>query len=222
MADTDGNPVDALRERILSAALLHVAFDGWSARSLRAGAEDAGADAAHLMMAFPGGVDDAIALFVARADREMTAALEARDLSGLKVRERVALAIRLRLEQAEAHKEAVRLALAHWALPHNAPRALASLCRTVDAIWWTIGDTSVDFNYYTKRGLLAGVYAATLLYWLDDRSDGNAATWAFLDRRIAEVLRVGRSAGDLVRRLSAIDPFAVLRGLRERGAFRAR
>ena len=60
---------------------------------------------------------------------------------------------------------------------------------TVDVIWRAAGDTSTDFNFYTKRGLLAAVYASTVLFWLDDRSEDCAATWAFLDRRIAEVMQ---------------------------------
>src|SRR3546814_12063346 len=97
---------------------------------------------------------------------------------------------------AERHKEAVRRALAFLALPGNAGLAVRSLYRTVDAIWWACGDRSTDFNFYTKRGLLAAVYSSTLLYWLDDGSDGHADSWAFLDRRIADVMRLAEATAD--------------------------
>src|SRR3546814_12431444 len=57
------------------------------------------------------------------------------------------------------------------------------------------GDRATDYNLYTKRALLAGGYSSTLLYWLNDRSEGFAATWAFLDRRIGEVLKVAGQLG---------------------------
>ena len=86
-------------------------------------------------------------------------------------------------------EEAVRRGLALLALPLNAPLGLKLLYRTVDAIWYAAGDTSADFNFYTKRATLAGVFSSTLFYWLNDRSEGNTATWEFLDRRIDDVMR---------------------------------
>ena len=79
------------------------------------------------------------------------------------------------------------------------------------------GDRSTDFNFYTKRGLLAGVYAATTLYWLDDRSPGFEATQAFLDRRLADVMAIPR-LGSRVREFAARlpDPFLFLRLARRR------
>ncbi|HEY5598497.1 MAG TPA: COQ9 family protein, partial [Kiloniellales bacterium] len=112
-----------------------------------------------------------------------------------KMRDRIAVAVRTRLELLAAHREAVRRGVAFLALPINAPLGLKCVYRTVDAIWYAAGDTATDYNFYSKRLLLAGVYSATLLFWLNDASEGSAATWAFLGRRIAEVLKVGRSVG---------------------------
>src|SRR5881392_4319354 len=82
-----------------------------------------------------------------------------------------------------------RRAAAFLTLPQNAPTAMTLLYRTVDRMWYAAGDTSTDFNFYTKRAILAGVYSSTLLYWLNDRSEGGEATWAFLDRRINDVMK---------------------------------
>src|SRR4029077_14179482 len=86
-------------------------------------------------------------------------------------------------------REAARRALALLALPLNAGLGLKLLYRTVDAMWYAAGDTSADFNFYTKRAILAGVYSSTLLYWLNDRAEGSEATWSFLDRRIDDVMK---------------------------------
>ncbi len=187
--------MDALRDRILDAALPHVTFDGWSRRTLVEAARSAGLQAEDVDIAFPRGVRGAVDHWLRRADDAMTAALDTADLDAMRVRDRIGYAVRTKLEQAEPHKEAVRLALGYLALPGNARIAAQSLYRTVDAIWWACGDRSTDFNFYTKRGLLAAVYSSTLLYWLDDSSDGHADTWAFLDRRIADVMRIPKIKG---------------------------
>ena len=193
--------IDKIREKLLLATLPHVPFDGWSEAAIRAGAEDAGLSPAEALNAFPAGPAEALAWFSDWADRQMLARLEKTDLDTLKVREKVAAGVRLRLEVLEPHKEAVRRGLAFLSLPPNAGQGLKGLHRTVDAIWTMAGDRATDYNYYTKRLLLAGVLSSTTLFWLNDRSDGHEATWAFLDRRIDEVLKIGGRLGKTMKGL---------------------
>jgi ubiquinone biosynthesis protein COQ9 len=181
---------DKLREELLFAVLGHVPFDGWTRTAFEAGVRDIGADPALADNAFPGGMAELIEFYHRVADLRMMRALEARDLAALKIRERMALAVRLRLEDNARYREAIRQALSFLALPQNAPLAAKCLYRTVDAIWYAVGDKATDFSFYTKRGLLAGVYSATVLYWLNDKSEGFADSWSFLDRRIAEVMQI--------------------------------
>jgi ubiquinone biosynthesis protein COQ9 len=177
-------------ERIMMAAVRHAVFDGWTPRILAVGARDVGyaEDAADL--AFPGGIPELIEAFSHWADARMLDALTRTDLTQLKGRDRVALAVRLRLEALAPHREAVRRLTAHCALPGNAALGARLIGETVSKIWYAAGDTATDFSYYTKRGLLAAVYSATILYWLADESEGSRETWAFLDRRLGDVLKI--------------------------------
>ena len=193
--------IETTRRRLLDATLPHVPFDGWTGTALQRAAADLGLDAATAVNAFPGGAAELIAFHSAEADRRMLDALQPMDLPAMRVRDRVAAAVRLRLEQNAEHREAIRRALAFLALPQNGPLALKCLYRTVDAIWYAAGDTSTDYNFYTKRLLLSGVYSSTLLFWLNDDSEGNAETWAFLSRRIDEVLKIGGNLGKGVKAL---------------------
>lgn len=196
---TEAYDRDADRARLLEAALDHVAFDGWSETALRAAAEDAGIPLERALNAFPGGAVELIAFHSETADQAMIEALAREPLSEMKVREKAARAIRLRLEANLRHREAIRAALTTLMMPQNAALSARLLYKTVDAIWYAIGDRSTDFNFYTKRGLLAGVYTATLFYWLNDKSEGTTATWSFLDRRIAEVMKVPQALGRLTK-----------------------
>lgn len=192
---------DNTRDALLVATLAHVPFDGWGRAALRSAAKDLGMDPVLAFNAFPGGESELIAAFSAWADRRMLAELEQRDLAAMRVRDRVGEGVRVRLRLLEPHREAVRRALSFLALPQNGPLGLKCLYRTVDAIWYAAGDRSTDYNFYTKRLLLAGVYASTQLYWLNDRSEDRAPTWAFLERRIDEVLKIGGRLGSTVKGL---------------------
>lgn len=203
-----------LKHAILEAALRHVPFDGWSERCLKLALAERGLDRATGLRAFPRGADDLLAFFLAEGERELADELSRRDLGAMKIRDRVALGLRVRLEQLAPHREAVRRAIARQSLPPYTLGALKRLYRTVDTVWRAAGDQATDFNFYTKRALLAWVYGATLLYWLDDDSDGHEATWAFLDRRLDDVMKIGTA------RLRLGE--AVARRLRRRPAPRSR
>ena len=202
----------AVRERLLLATLPHVTFDGWSLTAMTAGAEDCGMDAVAVRRYFPGGPAEMVALFSDWADARMLDALQGADLSAMRIRDKITFAVKSRIEALAPHREVARRALSFLALPAHAPLAAKCVYRTVDDMWFGIGDRSVDFSFYTKRGLLAGVHSATMLFWLQDNSEDFAETWAFLDRRIADVMRVQRLTGRLGDIGSKLpDPFRLAR-----------
>lgn len=176
--------------RLAQAAARHAPFDGWSEKAFRAAAEDCAIPQAEARLAAPRGAIDLAAAFHRAADAEMVRRLKGADLLRLKFRERVAWAVRLRLEIVERDREAVRRAAALYALPTHAAEGARLIWETADAIWTALGDSSRDYNWRTKRWTLMGVYSATLLVWLGDASEDRAETWAFLDRRIDDVMTV--------------------------------
>lgn len=176
-------------DRLLDAALGHVAFDGWSEASFRAAISDSGIDPVVARGLFPRGAVDLAVAYHKRGDAQMLERIAGADLSDLRFRDRIAFAVRARIEAAE-DREAVRRGTTLFALPIYAPEGARLIWGTADAIWTALGDTSQDINWYSKRATLSGVYSSTVLYWLGDDSLGNEATWAFLDRRIEDVMRV--------------------------------
>lgn len=172
-------------DALIDAALTHVPFDGMNDRALQAGARDIGIAADIARVLVPGGGGGLAAAYHRRGDRALRDWLSASPPEG-RFRDRIAAAVRKRLELADP--ELVRAGAAVLALPGNAALGARLLAETADAIWDGLGDTSRDVAWWTKRASLAGVYGATVLYWLGDRSDGQADSWAFLDRRIDEVM----------------------------------
>jgi ubiquinone biosynthesis protein COQ9 len=180
------DPDAAMRDRLAEAVAGEAAFSGWTRLGFSAAADKAGASADARRL-FPGGPVDVLSHLSRRADERTVEALE-QQAGALKTRERIALGVKLRIQNTVGGKESVRRGLALLALPFNGPLALKLLYRTTDAIWYAAGDTATDFNFYSKRAILAGVFSSTLLYWLNDRSEGDEATWGFLDRRLDNVM----------------------------------
>ncbi|MFC7333535.1 COQ9 family protein [Rhodocista pekingensis] len=206
----DDDELTARRDAILLGMLPDVPFDGWTLSAMRRGAEAAGYEPEAAPASFPGGVIQVVEHFSTWADRQMMERLAEANLPALKIRDRITLAVRTRLELLAPYKEAVRRSVAVLALPQNAGAGPRLLYRTVDAMWAAAGDRSTDHNFYTKRLLLAGVQTSTVLYWLEDRSEDDAATWAFLDRRIANVMTLGQGlskAGNLGGLGKVLDAF---------------
>jgi len=179
--------LDETRHAVISAALVHVVFDGWSDKALKAAIADSGVTPDLARLAFPRGALDLALGYHMQGDADMRAAMAALDLSEMRYSARVAKAISLRL--ALADKEAVRRGMAFFALPLNAGEGSRALWHTADTIWQSLGDTSTDYNWYTKRITLSAVYSACVLYWLGDNSEGGIDTQNFIDRRIDDVMR---------------------------------
>ncbi|MGQ0611740.1 MAG: COQ9 family protein [Paracoccaceae bacterium] len=176
------------KARLLAAAIPHVPFGGWSDATFRAALADSGLPEGLALALFPRGGIDLAAEWHRAGDRAMAEALAGRnDLAALKFRERVALALRLRLEGAD--RELVRRGTTLFALPAHAAEGAGLIWGTADAVWRALGDTSADVNWYTKRATLSAVWGASVLFWLGDETEGQAATWDFVDRRIENVMQ---------------------------------
>jgi len=205
----------AARDAAIEAMLPHVPFDGWTRRALAHGLADIGAPADEADLLFPGGAVALVEAFCDLADRRMTEGVAAPYLAGDQpdpgpakgLTARVRAVIALRLAQNRPHREAVRRAVSVLAMPMHARQAAGCTARTVDAIWHAAGDRAADFSWYTKRALLTAVYAATLLYWLRDAgAEDDAATLAFLDRRLTDIGRIGKLRGSAAATLRRMVP----------------
>lgn len=182
------------RMQILQAILAHVPFDGWTETTYERAVKQTGLSRGEADLLFPQGVRDVIELFGVQADETMQARIdEEPGFARLRVRDKITFAIRVRLEAWQSHREAVRRMMYWYALPFNLPLGMKRVYKTVDLMWRAAGDTSTDFNFYTKRTLLAGVLKATILFWLDDETPNSSASWDFLDRRIGDIMKMGKT-----------------------------
>lgn len=192
--------LDEIRDTLAPGIAANAAFDGWgdAARDMAAEAEGIDPDIARL--AFPGGAVDMIDAWFASVDAAMLAALPAEQLAAMKIRARITALVEARLDAMAANRESLRRALTILAMPQHVARAARLGWRSADTMWRAAGDTATDYNHYTKRTMLLGVYAATVTVFLDDESDGHADTRAFLSRRIDGIMRFEKAKAGFVKR----------------------
>jgi len=183
------SPLEKIRLRLALAVGENAVFDGWTRTAVESAARQLGVDAAQARLAFPRSQPGMIDAYIEGVDRELERRLPPKKLARMKIRERIRALVWTRLEIMGPAREAVRKALSILAMPQNVPSALRIGWRSADLMWRLAGDTSTDFNHYTKRMTLGAVYGSTLLAWLDDGSDGWSETAAFLDRRIDDVMQ---------------------------------
>ncbi len=192
--------LDEIRESLAPGIADNAAFDGWSDAARDMAADGAGIDRDVARLAFPGGAVDMIDAWFAAIDRQMAAALPPETLAAMKIRARITALVETRLEAVAINRESLRRALAILALPQNVARAARLGWRTVDLMWRMAGDTATDYNHYTKRTILLGVYGATVTVFLDDDSEGHADTRAFLSRRIDGIMQFEKAKAGFVKR----------------------
>lgn len=215
MAAKDEAKLAKARAALLDAAIENAAFDGFTPRAIDEAARSLKVSPELAALAFPGGPKDLLRAWSEKLDDAVRAELEAADLKDLKIRARVTRGVRLRLEKMADRKISARRAAAFLALPLNAPMGAELSFRTADAIWRGIGDTATDFNYYTKRLLLAGVITSTMLYWFSDEAEDSQPTWDFLDRRIENVMSFEKAKAGVQATLAKLpNPFGLLGSLR--------
>jgi ubiquinone biosynthesis protein COQ9 len=178
-----------LRRRLALAVGENAVFDGWTRAAVDAAAGQLGVDPVQARLAMPKTKVGMIDVYIQEVDRALEAYFTPQRLSAMKIREKIRALVWRRLEIMGPAREAVRRALAILAMPQNLPLALSTSWRSADLMWRIAGDTSTDFNHYTKRMTLGAVYGSTLLVWLDDQSEGWSETASFLDRRIGDVMR---------------------------------
>jgi len=190
------SPLEQLRRRLALAVGENAVFDGWKRAAVDSAASRLGIEPLQARLAMPNDQAGMIDVYIQEVDRALEAYFTPERLAGMKIREKVRGLVWRRLEVMGPAREAIRRALAILAMPQNLALALRISWRTADVMWRIAGDSSTDFNHYTKRITLGAVYGSTLLFWLDDDSVGWSATGEFLDRRIDNIMRFEKFKAD--------------------------
>ncbi|RKF20784.1 COQ9 family protein [Altericroceibacterium spongiae] len=206
--------LDEIRLQLAPAIADAAIFDGWTEEALMASADSLGVDRDVARIAFPGGAIDMIAAWIGFVDQRMAEECPEERMAALPIRERIRTLVQFRLDAVLGREEAIRRALAIQAMPQNVARSVKFGWHSADAMWRLAGDRATDYNYYTKRTILAGIYAATLAVFIEDESEGKVETRDFLDRRIAGVMKFEKVKAQWLKPRDHFSPVRFLGRLR--------
>ena len=195
MVAPDEMNLDELRAALAPLLPAHAAFDGWSDEALAMAAQEFGVPGNRAKLAFPGGAIEMVDAWFDHVDKAMLLAFPTERVAQMKIRDRISELLLFRFEVLRPHREALRRALAILAMPQNLGRAGQLAWRSADRIWRVAGDKATDFNHYSKRMILIGVYGSSTFIFLDDGDEDLATTRAFLHRRIDDVMRFEKFKG---------------------------
>lgn len=204
--------IQKLRFEILERAMTDIPFDGWTIDVFTKAATDIGHDPAIINAIFPQGIHDTLRCFSNYADDLMIQALHNENVEIIRIRDKIAHAVEKRIECLQPYKDCVRQSAGILAKPQYMRLAASITWNTADKIWNWAGDTATDYNRYTKRGLLGGVISSTMLYWLQDQSEHSQQTKSFLNRRIENVLFIGKTASPIIKPFASLVERFIVRG----------
>ena len=212
---TKPDPSYKARLNLLKAALPHVAFDGWTSKTLRRAVDDTDLPIGAEQLYFPSGPLEMIEFWNAEMNAQAEAKMAKLDLANMRIRDKVSAGVLARLYAIGPHEEAARRAIARTALPDGISLGPKILWAASDTIWRAINDQSTDINYYTKRMTLSAVISTSLASWLADTDPQKRKARAFLDARIENVMQFEGAKFKAKKRLSALpNPIEILGTLR--------
>lgn len=181
--------LDEIRAALAPLIARNAAFDGWSYAAVESAAVELAIEPEVAALAFNGNAMRMVDAWIDSIDQELAYRLPASRLNALKIRDRITILLATRLEIMNPDREALRRAMAIMVMPQNIVRGTKVGWRSADRMWRMAGDTSSDFNHYTKRATLSAVYGSTLSVFVNDESPDFIDTRAFLDRRIENVMQ---------------------------------
>ncbi|WP_126173160.1 COQ9 family protein [Altericroceibacterium xinjiangense] len=191
--------LDEIRLQLAPEIAVAAVFDGWSETALDSAAQANGIDPDVARFAFPDGAMGMIGAWIESIDRAMERAFTPETIAAMPIRERIRALVLFRLKELGKAEEALRRALAIQTLPQNIAQSVKNAWSSADVMWRLAGDRATDYNHYSKRAILASIYAATLAVFVEDETMDKAETRAFLDRRIEGVMRFEKAKARLFR-----------------------
>ena len=172
------------QEKLANLFIQDVPKYGWSRDTLLKSAKKLKISTPMLANLFPSFEYDVLKFLISQNNTLVEKQFNSFNSSRLKVRDKIKAILELKFETNLYLKKALPEMLKFLLRPGNLLMSIKMLHQNSDFIWNLAGDQSNDFSYYSKRGLLSMIYLATLIYWLNDRSEKNIGTKNFISKSV--------------------------------------
>jgi len=182
------NNLNSRRKKVLNISKKFIVKNGWNENLFLKLSENSKYKIDELKVLFPNGYTALLEFYLNELNAEMILSSKKINLIRMKTHQRIKALIMLRLNNLQKEKDLFKKTYFILALPKHSKIAVMSLYKTVDEMWFLAGDISTDFNFYSKRAILASIYSATILYWINNNN--LKQTTKFLDNQLAKVSKI--------------------------------
>ena len=180
--------LNKIRNEILSEAKSYVVKCGWSEEMFNKVALNSKYESSVIFTLFPKGYISLIQLYLDEINKKMNDESKKLNLIRFRVHERIKELCILRFKIMVKEKKVISKTFFHLLLPSNYSFCIKNLYKTVDQIWFLAGDNSTDFNFYSKRAILASIYSAAILHFINN--DNFEETIRLLNRLLKKVSKI--------------------------------
>ena len=189
--------LNKLRYQILLKAKEHVSKCGWNDKLFYNIASKSKFKFSEIAVLFPEGYITLLEMYLDTVNNQMTEDSKKINLIRLRVHERVKELVILRLKIMSREKELISKTYFHLLLPQNFKIASRCLYKAVDQIWFVAGDNSTDFNFYSKRAILASIYTLTMIHFINnDNMDETLSVLNKLLKRVSKIPKIKSNISD--------------------------
>ena len=158
------------RLEILKFAKIFLSKKGLSKNTLESISKKYGLDANETELLFPEGNIDFIKFTLEQLNNELEEYCREIDLIRLPVHKRIKKVLLSKISLMNKNKVFYRSIFLNLLIPKKNFSLPSQLYNSVDQIWFIAGDSSTDFNFYTKRLILSVIYSRIMLFFFNNNN----------------------------------------------------
>ena len=141
-----------------------------------------------LIILFPDGYKGMLKLSLEYLNFELENICSQYDFIKIPIHKRIKKIITTKINLMNKNKDYYKRTFYFLLIPMNYKLLTVYLYKTVNLIWYIAGDNSTDFNFYTKRMILSGVYSSVILHFISN--DNLLETEKKLDVNLLKVSKI--------------------------------
>ena len=158
------------RLKILKFAKIVVAKDGLTSNTFKNISKKYDLNIDEMNLLFPGGKNDFLYFVLEQLNIDLENYCKKLDLIRLPVHKRIRKILLSKINIMDKEKKFYKKIFLNLLIPKKNFSLPIKLYKSVDQIWFIAGDTSVDFNFYTKRLILAGIYSRVIFFFFNNNN----------------------------------------------------
>ena len=158
------------RLKVLVIAKNIIAKDGFNSKAFIKISKNTAINENEIHLLFPDGYNDIIKFALDQLNVELENYCKNLDLIRLPLHKRIRKIILSKVLIMNKEKNFYKKLFLSLLLPKRSFSISKQLYKSIDQIWYIAGDTSTDFNFYTKRLILAGIYSRVILFFFNNNN----------------------------------------------------